>query len=56
MLTVAVFQLMALIPQKWWFIPVDLVCAIALTAEFVARLYADRNPQSQLLSFATLSD
>jgi len=54
--TVALFLLMALIPQQWWFIPVDLAFAIALTAEFAARLYADCNPRRQLLSFATLSD
>jgi len=55
-LTVAVFLIMALIPQQWWYIPVDIAFAIALTAELAARLYADRDPRSQLFTFATLSD
>ena len=30
-ITIAVFLLMALIPQQWWFIPVDFAFAVALT-------------------------
>jgi len=50
------FPAQSLIPQQWWFIPVDFALALALLLEFAVRLYADRYLRTQLLNFAALSD
>ncbi len=50
------FPAQSLIPQQWWFIPVDFALALAFLLDFAVRLYADRHLRTQLLNFAVLSD
>jgi voltage-gated potassium channel len=55
-ITLATFILTATMPGQWWVIPLDLLLALALSLEFTARLYAEPDRRSHLLSFATLTD
>jgi voltage-gated potassium channel len=54
--TIAAFLVIAVLPDQWWIVPLDLMLAVILSLEFAARLYAVPDRRSQLLSFATLAD
>lgn len=54
--TIAVFLLTSFIHDAWWIVPVDLVLAAMILAEFAARLYAAEHRWRHLFSLATAAD
>lgn len=56
LLTLCLFLLTSFVHDAWWIVPLDLVFAALITAEFLARLYAEPNRRRHLLSLATLAD
>lgn len=56
LVTIGVFLLASAIPEQWWLVPIDLMLALLLSIEFVARVFATKNRGCHLLSFTTLAD
>lgn len=54
--TLAIFVLTAMLQDQWWIVPLDIAIAAILAIEFMARLYAEPNRRTHLLSFATITD
>jgi len=53
---VAVFLIASFVHDAWWIVPLDLLVAALLIAEFAARLYAADSWRTEFFSFATLAD
>lgn len=56
LVTLGVFLVSSYAREHWWMVPVDLVLAALLVAEFSARLYAEDDRRRVCLSFATVAD
>jgi voltage-gated potassium channel len=56
LVTIGVFLVSSYAREHWWMVPVDLVLAALLIAEFSARLYAEEDPRRACFTFATLAD
>jgi voltage-gated potassium channel len=56
MATIAIFLVSSVAREQWWMIPLDLVFAAAISADFAARLYVEPNKRLHLLSIATAAD
>jgi voltage-gated potassium channel len=55
-LTITFFLLAAFVRDQWWTVPADLILAVLLSLEFVARLSADENWRRQLFSTVGVAD
>jgi voltage-gated potassium channel len=56
LVTIAVFLIASFARDASWLIPLDIALALALSAEFAARLYAEPSRWAHLRSGATLAD
>jgi voltage-gated potassium channel len=54
--TLAIFLVASVAREAWWMVPLDLVFAGLIGAEFAARLYVEPDKRRHLLSLATVAD
>lgn len=54
--TISIFVAAAMTPDGRWLLPIDFLLGLLLTVELAARIYADPNRRSQIVSLATAAD